>query len=142
MVKSSFTVESDEYFFSLDEDVLKVWNKEETVRDEFDITTVAHIQCITSHEDHRIIGLFLLFVGAVVLTLGLKLPEYSFLMIVGLIIMLIGVIVASHKKDETTFQVTIQGINESFKYKISEKPTGINDLIEMLNEKRAELRRK
>jgi hypothetical protein len=133
---SSYTVEAKEYSFNLDNDVLKISSLKGTSRDEFDVTTIAHIQCVTIHEDSKNLGIILLILGVLLIILG----NHSGFVLLATIIILLGVIFVFYKKDETTFQVTLQGIITPFSYQISDPPAGINELISRINQKRAELR--
>ena len=116
MSNEYYSVQAEEYIFSLEDDVLKVVNENGTKRDEFDITTIAHIQCITSHKDHKILALLFLAVGGLVFIIGVLETEYTYFMIVGLGILIFGAILIAYSKDETNFQVTLQGINNIFNY--------------------------
>ena len=68
MSNEYYQVYAEEYTFSLEDDFLKVVKEDGKIRDEFDITTIAHIQCITSHTDHRLLGLAILVIGGLVCT--------------------------------------------------------------------------
>jgi hypothetical protein len=134
-----YSVESEEHTFSLEDDVLKIINDDGTVRDEFDITTIAHIQCVTSHEDHKLLGLIVLAIGASTSIIG-SIENFTSFIILGIAVMIIGTTLLAYNKNETIFQVTLQGINNTFQYKISERPEGINQLINKINKRRSTLR--
>ncbi len=140
MDESQFTVEAKEYIFSLDEDVLKIRSSTGTTRDEFDVTTIAHIQCITVQEDSRSLGIFSLLIGLFLAYIGYQTALNSLYSVLGFVMIVVGALLLFTRKNETKFQVTLQGIGTPFLYKISEPPDGINDLIDKINKKRAELR--
>ena len=136
---SDYSVDAKEFSFTLDEDVLKVSSLKGSSRDEFDVTAIAHIQCITVHKDRKSLGIASLLLGVVLLLVGIR-PEIGTFILLGTIFILAGVILVFYRKDETTFQVTLQGIATPFLYQISEPPEGIYELISRINLKRAELR--